>query len=133
MKTTIVAGLLFSSTLCGSFLNQESIINSINDLKSTWKAGHNHYFDGKTIDEIKKLMGTLDTPEHLKLPLKDEAPNLSIPDEFFSAVNWPKCESIKEVRDQSTCGSCWAFGAVETLRDRICIASNQTLQTRISA
>ncbi len=31
------------------------------------------------------------------------------------------------------CGSCWAFGAVEAFSDRICIASGQTLQVRISA
>lgn len=77
-------------------------------------------------------MGTLETPEHLKLAEKDIIPK-DIPDEFFSAENWPKCDSIKEVRDQSTCGSCWAFGAVEAMSDRICIASNQTLQVRISS
>lgn len=86
------------------------------------------------MDEIKNLMGTiLETPEELRLPLKDIEPLKDIPTEFFSATNWPNCESIKEVRDQSTCGSCWAFGAVEAMSDRICIASNQTLQTRISA
>lgn len=31
------------------------------------------------------------------------------------------------------CGSCWAFGAVEVISDRICIASGQKLQVRISA
>lgn len=78
-------------------------------------------------------MGTLETPEHLQLPLKDVEPLKDIPEEFFSADAWPNCESIKEVRDQSTCGSCWAFGAVESISDRICIASGQKLQVRISA
>eukprot|EP00919_Chromeraceae_sp_WS-2016_P042896 GHVR01102612.1.p1 GENE.GHVR01102612.1~~GHVR01102612.1.p1 ORF type:complete len:139 (-),score=17.11 GHVR01102612.1:1514-1930(-) len=78
-------------------------------------------------------MGALETPEHLKLEVKDIEPLKDIPTEFFSAVNWPNCESIKEVRDQSTCGSCWAFGAVEAMSDRICISSGQKLQTRISS
>lgn len=78
-------------------------------------------------------MGTLETPEHLKLEEKDITPLEDIPENFDSATNWPNCESIKEVRDQSTCGSCWAFGAVEAISDRICIKSNQTLQTRISS
>jgi len=78
-------------------------------------------------------MGTLETPEDLKLPLKDIEPIQDIPDQFFSSEAWPNCQSIKEVRDQSTCGSCWAFGAVETISDRICIASGQKLQVRISA
>ena len=129
---SIVFALVSGVALSTNFLDQNIFIEHVNSLKTTWTAGHNHYFDGKTIDEIKSLMGTLETPEHLKLPLKDITPSVSIPDEFFSATNWPKCESIKEVRDQSTCGSCWAFGAAEAISDRICIVSNQTLQTRIS-
>jgi len=78
-------------------------------------------------------MGSLDTPEDMKLPLKDIEPLEDIPTEFFSAEHWPNCESIKEVRDQSTCGSCWAFGAVEAMSDRICIASGQKSQVRISS
>lgn len=68
-------------------------------------------------------MGTLETPEELKLAEKEITPLEDIPENFDSAENWPGCESIKEVRDQSTCGSCWAFGAVEAMSDRICIAS----------
>ena len=70
-------------------------------------------------------MGTyLDTPEYMKLPEKDIVPLESgIPTNFDSREQWPKCASIKEIRDQSDCGSCWAFGAVEAMSDRICIAS----------
>lgn len=56
-----------------------------------------------------------------------------LPDSFDSRVLWPNCSSIKEVRDQSTCGSCWAFAAVEAMSDRICIGNGQRVQTRISA
>jgi cathepsin B len=34
------------------------------------------------------------------------------------------CASIKTVRDQSACGSCYAFGAVEAMSDRICVQYN---------
>lgn len=108
------------------------MISEVNKLQKNWVAGHNRYFDGRTMEEIKNLMGTLETPEEHKLPIKEIEPLKDIPTEFFSAIQWPKCESIKEVRDQSTCGSCWAFGAAEAMSDRICIVSNQTLQTRIS-
>jgi len=78
-------------------------------------------------------MGSLETPQELKLPLLEVEPLPNLPTEFDSRTQWPKCDSIKEVRDQSNCGSCWAFGAVEAMSDRICISSGQTLQTRISA
>lgn len=45
------------------FLDQEEIIEEVNKIQKSWVAGHNKYFDGKTIEEIKGLMGTkLDTP-----------------------------------------------------------------------
>ena len=133
MKLLILT--IFIAIVCSKniFLEQEPIINFVNNLKTSWKAGHNKYFDGKTLDEIKSLMGTLETPDHLKLPEKDIKPLQDIPESFNPAEKWPNCQSIKEVRDQSTCGSCWAFGAAEAFSDRICIFSNQTKQTRISA
>lgn len=83
-------------------------------------------------------MGALKITKDRDLPLK-KASKLELltatilPTEFFSATQWPLCDSIREIRDQSNCGSCWAFGAVEAMSDRICIASGQTLQTRISS
>lgn len=68
MKTIILA-LVLTTALAGDlFLEQQPIIEYVNNLKTIWTAGHNHYFDGRTMDEIKSLMGTLETPEHLKLP-----------------------------------------------------------------
>jgi len=56
-----------------------------------------------------------------------------LPENFDLREAYPQCQSLKEIRDQSTCGSCWAFGAVEAMSDRICIHSNGQDQTRLSA
>jgi hypothetical protein len=45
-----------------------------------------------TIDQIKNLMGSLETPPELRLPEKDiELGDVAPPTEFFSAQQWPKC------------------------------------------
>lgn len=67
LLVAVFAALTFSSLV---FLNQEAINLEVNDKSPLWVSGHNHYFDGQTLDEIKILMGVLETPEEIKLPIK---------------------------------------------------------------
>ncbi len=110
----------------------ESIIERVNRANTTWTAGHHARWENMDWVGISSLMGTLPTPENMKFPALQTVAGQAA-DSFDPRTAWPGCQSLKEVRDQSTCGSCWAFGAVEAMSDRICIASNQTDQTRISA
>lgn len=85
------------------------------------------------LDAIKGQMGVLSdpNPNDVEFEVVDTVAD-NIPATFDSRDAWPNCDSIKEVRDQANCGSCWAFGAAEAMSDRICIASNQTRQDKIS-
>ncbi|UMM33860.1 hypothetical protein L5515_007181 [Caenorhabditis briggsae] len=55
-----------------------------------------------------------------------------IPDTFDARQKWKNCTSIKMIRNQANCGSCWAFGAAEVISDRICIVTKGARQPIIS-
>lgn len=76
--------------------------------------------------QVKRLMGGWSKD---KEPVQQHASEIfdmeaiKAPDTFDARETWPECGSIKEIRDQANCGSCWAFAAAESMSDRICIKS----------
>ena len=114
-----------------------AIIADVNSKATTWVAGHHERFAGKPFHAIKRQLGVLDiaASEADKLPLEIHTgfDMFGLPDEFDPREAWPQCKTIREVRDQSDCGSCWAFGAVEAASDRVCIATGGKFQPHLSA
>ena len=106
----------------------QTMVNFINKLRTTWTA--------KVYDrDIAGLVGSWKENEEIQLPEKTlfQSSNDDLPENFDLREKYPFCESLREIRDQSTCGACWAFGAAEVMSDRICIQSEGKLQTRVSA
>jgi len=92
---------------------------SLMGVKANWK------------DELKKAMARGDIVPFESKGLLTDA---DIPESFDSEANWPHCaKTIGDIRDQSNCGCCWAFGAAEAASDRMCISSNATLMLPLSA
>jgi len=107
----------------------ENMVNLINQRDYTWKAGFNEgsLVGGASLHVVKKWMGVKEGPGPVQLPLKTFDTVQALPTSFNSITNWPYCPTISSIRDQSACGSCWAFGAVESISDRYCIHLKKNL------
>lgn len=111
----------------------DEFINHINNRQSTWIAGRNFARD-ISMNYIRKLMGVHPLAKLHRLPPKiHNLEESDLPDEFDARQQWSHCPTILEIRDQGSCGSCWAFGAVEAMSDRICIHSGGKTHFRFSA
>ncbi|VDD77593.1 unnamed protein product [Mesocestoides corti] len=51
-----------------------------------------------------------------------------LPKSFDPRTKWPNCKTLFEIRDQGSCGSCWAFGAAEAMSDRLCIHNPEAVK-----
>lgn len=100
-----------------------SIADSVNNAKAGWQAAPTSRFG--SVEDVKQVCGTW-TKGHpnykpANLPVVTAVAD-SIPASFDARTNWSNCTVISKVRDQSACGSCWAFGSTEAFEDAHCIA-----------
>jgi len=65
-------------------------------------------FEGVSVEQVKRLCGILNIADEIPLPTR-VARKISdpLPDSFDARTQWPNCPTIKEVRDQGSCGSSW--------------------------
>jgi len=103
------------------------IVAEVNSGHTSWRAGVNPRFEGTSYSYLKSLCGSLEDAGQTRLPIQESVTVAAPPAAFDSRTQWgAMCASTKEVRDQSNCGSCWAFGAAEASTDRLCIQTSGT-------
>jgi len=135
MKTYLLVSLLIVAVTAKDFAPlSDDIVDYVNKIETTWKAEKNKFHEWE-LEAFKKTLGVpleaIGKPSKLEEFSHENVEDL--PEQFDARTQWPDCPTIQEVRDQGNCGSCWAFGAVEAMSDRICVASKAATVVRISA
>jgi len=126
--------VLIGATLATAVANDNTtpactkdIANKINAMQTTWKASVPARFENATISDVRRQLGTILPGEkgYMAPELEKQVfntPLAAIPESFDVRTAWPNCAAVTgRVRDQSNCGSCWAFGSTEAFNDRYCI------------
>uniref|UniRef100_A0A915ERJ4 Peptidase C1A papain C-terminal domain-containing protein n=1 Tax=Ditylenchus dipsaci TaxID=166011 RepID=A0A915ERJ4_9BILA len=117
-------------------LTGQELVDYVNRHQNLWTAKLSEKFSSYDESVKWKIMGVNNVKNSIearKTLAKSRYLDIELPTNFDSREHWPSCQSIKAIRDQSSCGSCWAFGAVEAMSDRICIASGGNIQVSLSA
>lgn len=92
-------------------LGQEVITDAVNSLHeaATWKAGRSYRFHGLDLHSIQNQLGVLheDGNKSHHLASTGLLATSQLPDSFDAREMWTNCSTIREIRDQGSCGSCW--------------------------
>ncbi|XP_055389524.1 cathepsin B [Condylostylus longicornis] len=130
----LIIGLIYVAVVSAHHPLSQDFIDIVNEKATTWQAGQN-FHPNTSVEFLRGLMGVHPDSDKFLLPVDNTIMlrDGEIPEDFDARKAWPDCPTIKEIRDQGSCGSCWAFGAVEAMSDRVCIHSNASVHFRFSA
>jgi len=129
VKALIVVAAVVAVAASTSGPDAMKLVREVNAKTNLWKASLTSPVARLSYDEIRSLIGA--GPEGFKHPSNfmrrrtctaEEIANA--PDSYDPRDYYPNCSSMKMVRDQSACGSCWAVGSAAAMSDRACIAEN---------
>jgi len=124
LAAIISLSVLFSLVF-GDLIHNPTLIDHVNREQPGWRAGHNPRFANMTYEQASKLLGLIDTPSNEPASARSAARLVSattLPESFDARTRWPACGM--PVRDQGTCGGCWAFAASSVFGMRQCIQTN---------
>lgn len=127
MFKLVVVGTIMALAAASHPVN-DHIVKKVKD-SAKWTAHEvtENPYANKTVEELKQMLGTYIVPSN---KLHGKSPVVATPDTFDARTQWPKY--VHAIRDQSQCGSCWAFGASEAFSDRFAISSSGKVNVVLS-
>jgi len=111
--------------------SKSSLLNKINSLQTSWRAGQDH-LDITTFSSFLSRAGGLKStllwrPSAADRTEEDLA-SVSLLPETWDWRNVDGINYVSPIRDQGTCGSCYAFASMALLEARIRLLTNNTQQ-----
>ncbi|KAH3745514.1 cathepsin B [Pelomyxa schiedti] len=113
--------------LCEPIVTADLVASINASPKALWRASAASRVARMERSDAARLCGTKLEAAGGTLRARQYGGIVGLPESFDSRKQWPMCDSMNDIWDQSDCGSCWAFGAAETMSDRECIARGYDL------
>jgi len=103
------------------------LVRSVNKQTKLWTASLSSPVAHLSHKEVRGILGAgpegFEPPsKYMKLVSHSAEDYVNAPESYDPRDHYPNCSSMRMIRDQSACGSCWSFGSVEAMSDRTCIA-----------
>lgn len=93
----------------------DELVDLVNKVGSTWKARQYDRFSKMPFETLKDMMGARQGSHDLPMMTFPDSADV-IPATFDSREHWPNCPSLRDVRDQGSCGSCWVCQGIKVTR-----------------
>lgn len=116
--------------------HHERVVSAVNARARSWKAELHQPFAGLGVEEMLRLRGGRKSwggPRPRAAPASPEVQRAA--DQLPPAFDWRDVNGVNylsPVRNQGSCGSCYAFSSVGMMEARLRLRTNNTVQTMLS-